>query len=221
MVVCLNIDIPAISTSWKNINTTKIADDNVQKVENGFVCYQVLITTNTSSIANLVVNFSLGTSNSTGSGYALVSGIEIEKFATEKLFNEYVESDKVTDDESVMKKFYGKVSETTKTDDTTEAEEDEKMTWATFFYIFSSLLLVAALAIALVAIFLKKHPIKIVKQEQNEHERNSSPVVPAKQSSNDVIEVTKPTRKSKSVKKSKTNKDDFDEPTSNPDEGFI
>lgn len=221
----LNIEIPSISTSWTNINTTKIADDNVQKVENGFVCYQVLLTTNTSSIASLAVNFSLGTTKSTGTGYAIISGIEIEKFATEKLFNEYTESEKVSDDENVMKKFFGAVKAEEEKKDETTAVEDEKMSWATFFYIFSSLLLVIALAVALVSIFLKKHPIKVVKQVENDHERNMSPVATAKRNSNDVIEVTKTTRKSKSVKKqtpdADSQDDDNDTPVSNSDEGFI
>ena len=221
----LNIEIPSISTSWTNINTTKIAEDNVQKVENGFVCYQVLLTTNTSSIASLAVNFSLGTTKSTGTGYAIISGVQVEKFATEKLFNEYTESEKVSDDENVMKKFFGAVKTEEEKKEETKAVEDEKMSWATFFYIFSSLLLVIALAVALVSIILKKHPIKIVKQVENDHERNMSPIATAKRNSNDVIEVTKATRKSKSVKKQTSDADsqddDSDTPVSNSDEGFI
>lgn len=226
----LNIEVSSISTSWTNIDTTKISSDNVQKDSYGFVCYQVLITTNTSSIASLAVNFSLGTEKSTGTGYAIISKVEVENFATEKLFTEYTESEKVSDDESVMKKFFGTVKSEDETT-TDETKEDEKMSWATFFYIFSSLLLVIALVIALVSIILKKHPIKVVEQIQNDHERNSSPATNAKRNSNNVIEITDEDTKSKSVKKlkSKSTKStekaekvkEEDDDITNPDGGFI
>ena len=46
------------------------------------------------------------------------------------------------------------------------------MSWATFFYVFSSILLVVTMAVAMIAIFLKKHPIKSSEKFENEHDRD-------------------------------------------------
>ena len=158
----LNITISSISTSWTNIDTTKIekssdeTDDN-----NGFVCYQVLISTNTSSVSSFGVQFSLGSAENPCSGYAIIAGVTLESFDSETLFNEYAST--IDEDDTTVKRFYGKTS--ANTDDGEEEEDDEAgSTWATFFYIFSSLLLGIVIIIALVAIFVKKHPIKISKK---------------------------------------------------------
>ena len=73
------------------------------------------------------------------------------------------------------------------------------MSWATFFYVFSSILLVVTMAVALVAIFLKKHPIKTSEKFENEHDRDIQTVSKSKKSS----ESTAPkTTRAKKVKKS-------------------
>ncbi len=175
----LNIDLDSsISRKWTNIDTTDAKYDNLRD-ENGFVCYQILLATNSSAISSFSIKFSLGTDKSTGSGYAIISGIELEKFATEKLFNEYATNYENVDKDSndtVIKSYIGTITADTESTEETEEEPEEKesSTWATFFYIFSSLLLGIVLVMALVAIIIKKHPIKIVKQEQNDHDRDNS-----------------------------------------------
>lgn len=174
----LNIKIDSISATWSNINTTKLTAD---EGENGFICYQVLIETNSSSIANLSAEISLGSEGITGKGYAIIAGIEVENYSTEKLFNEYAES--LPEDETTIKKFFGTSSDSD--DDSSDSSDDEDATnWtATFFYIFSSLLLGVVLIVALVAVFLKKHHISIPEKITNDHERET-PSNQKKKSSN-------------------------------------
>ena len=49
-------------------------------------------------------------------------------------------------------------------------DDKNSISWATFFYIFSSVLLVVTLAVAMVAVFLKKHPIKVAEKFENDHD---------------------------------------------------
>ncbi len=162
----LNIAVNALSTTWTNINTTNVSSN---KDENGFVCYQILITSNKSSISNLSVSFSLGSKSQTGTGYALISGVELQTFATEKLFNEYAEN--FDSNETTTKKYFGKTDNSN--NNGSSNSNDQATVWATFFYVFSSILLGLALISALVAVIIKKHPIKISKTAQNDHERDS------------------------------------------------
>ncbi len=164
----LNININSISVKWTNLNTTTITGDAVD--ENGFVCYQTLIKTADSNITSFGVKFSLGSETSTGKGYAIISDIVLESFASEDAFNHYVST--VEDDETTVKKYFANSSSTSSSDD--KDEDDGVSTgWATFFYIFSSLLLVIVLVIALVAVYFKKHPIKTSKKVKNEHEQDT------------------------------------------------
>ncbi len=191
----LNIKVNAVSTTFDNINTTKL--DSSLLDENGFACYQVLISTNKSSISNLSVTYSLASEDITGKGYAIIAGSEIEKFSSEDLFNHYVET--LGDNETTVKKFYG-TKATSDSDDDDSSTDSEGISWATFFYIFSSLLLVLTLAIAIVSIILKKHPIKFAKKYTNDHERNN------KTATIDI--TTNPDVASKKVKKSDEKVDD-------------
>lgn len=204
----LNIAVNALSNTWNNINTTKV--ESKSKDADGFVCYQILITTNTSSISNLSVSFSLGTEKATGTGYALIAGVELENFATEKLFNEYAEN--FEDDEITTKKYFGKTSSDKKDDETKKNEESSA--WATFFYIFSSILLGVATIVAIVATIIKKHPIKINKVESSNKDKNSEGITISNTSKSDSNETVK-TKTKKTIKtKSKS--------TSNhDDEGFV
>lgn len=188
----LNIKIGTISVSWENINTT----NNENADSNGFVCYQALITTNTSSISNINIEFSLGSSESTGKGYAIIAGAELERYSTEKLFNEY--SSTLDDNDETVKKFFGTASNSS--DDEDDDEDNTINAWAaTFFYVFSSLLLGVVLIVALVAVILKKHPIKLKTPEyENDHERTIDPTATKNSKKNNVIDVveedTKPTK---------------------------
>ncbi len=187
----LNIKVNAIATNWDNINTTKLDESKVD--ENGFACYQALITTNTSSISNLSVTYSIGTTTVTGKGYAIIAGATLEKYATEDEFNHYV--DTLEDDDSTVKKFFGTVKADAAEDNST-VEDEDSLSWVTFFYVFSSLLLGITLIMAIVAMIIKKHPIKLSKKYDNDHEKDS-----------DVLQITK---KSKQEKKSTDNKE-FDD----------
>lgn len=163
----LNIKVNAVSTTFENVNTTKL--DSSLLDENGFACYQVLISTNKSSISNLSITYSIASSDVTGKGYAIIAGSYIEKFSSEDIFNHYSET--LSDNETTVKKFYG--TKATSDSDDEESKDADGISWATFFYIFSSLLLVLTLAIAIVSIVLKKHPIKVSKKFTNDHERNN------------------------------------------------
>ena len=72
----MNMNISAISTKWENVNTT----NNEKADEYGFVCYEALITTNTSSVTNLGVTFSIGEEDNTKSsyGYAIISAVTLK-----------------------------------------------------------------------------------------------------------------------------------------------
>ncbi len=198
----LNINVNGTSTNWTKINTNNVDED--KKDEFGFVCYQVLIQTNTSSIAKLSVEFSLGSESVTGKGYAIISGVELESFKDEEAFKTYASN--FDDDDTTIKRYFG----TPEKDDKKDDDESESATgWATFFYIFSSLLLGAALIIALVAVILKKHPIKINKKEANDHDRESDGYITTTGSKDDkFIDVKKSSKKN-------------DEPETNGDEGFV
>lgn len=192
----LNINIKSISNAWFNINTT----ESENKDEFGFVCYKVLIKTNTSSISNLGVTFSLGSEKNTGKGYAIISGVTLESFADEAAFDHYEST--IEEDDTTTKKYFGTSSSDSKEEDS--SEEESSVTWATFFYIFSSLLLVITIVIALVAVILKKHPIKVSKKVQNDHERDL-----------DVFETTHVSETPKSRKQKKAK----EEPEETPDNG--
>lgn len=175
----LNIEIAAIDTSWKNINTTKseYAD------EYGFVCYEVLISTNsTDSVSDFAVKLSLGNDENLGYGYAIISDISLDSFASKEAFEHY--SSLVDDDnETVKKKLYAENESTdsSTTEDEEEADDKNSVSWATFFYIFSSILLVVTMVVAMVALILKKHPIKFAKKYANTHERDIDSVSSKKQ----------------------------------------
>lgn len=220
----LNIDLDSsISRKWTNIDTTD-SKYNELRDENGFVCYQILISTNSSAISSFSIKFSLGTEKSTGAGYAIIAGIELKNFATEKLFNEYSlnydDVDKNSND-TIIKSYFG--AESTSDDSSSSDEnggsittQDGSSKWATFFYIFSSLLLGIVLILALVATILKKHPIKVVKQEQNEHEK-------------DLVQIateTTPTKKKRRTKKNQDEQNEQDEQIETEevikkDDGFV
>lgn len=164
----LNIKIDAINVEWTNINTTnsKLAD------KYGFVCYEALISTNSSdSISGFGVKLSLGSEDSLGRGYAIISNITLDTFASKDEFTHY--SDLVGDDnENIKKKVYEETKSDTDTSEKEEPDDKNSVSWATFFYIFSSVLLVVTMAVAMVALVLKKHPLKFAKKFANEHERD-------------------------------------------------
>ncbi len=159
----LNISIPSISTYWTNIDTTTYEGETEY---NGFVCYQVLISTNSDSTSSFAVNFSLGSEDSTCSGYAIIAGVELTKFSSSTDFDNYCAT-LDEDDNTTIKRYYGTTSSSTSSDDDDDTT-DSSTSWAVFFYVFSSLLLGIVLIIAIIAIVVRKHPIKIRKKKFKE-----------------------------------------------------
>lgn len=145
----LDINIGAISVYFEDVDTTLNTDNN------GYTLYRAIIRTGSSSITGLTVNFVLGTETNKVKGYALVSDINLTKLKDVEEFNTLVDSVEDTDKNTVIKNFY--VEENSGNSSTTTAEND---TLVVFFLVFSSLLLVVAIAIAMVAIYIKKHPRK-------------------------------------------------------------
>lgn len=167
----LNINVSTLGVKWTNVDTTEATNAD----EYGFVCYEVLIKTSADAISNVGVTLSLGdtsdTATHTGSGYAIISGIELVNYATEAEFNHYAETAEKS--ETVQKKYYDNTASSSGSkDESKDADDENSLSWATFFFIFSSLLLVLVLAIALVAIVLKKHPIKFAKKFENDHNKD-------------------------------------------------
>ena len=165
----LNISVKAVNAEWTNINTTK--SDKQDKF--GFVCYEVLIKSNsTDSIADFGVHLSLGDKDNTGSGYAIISKISLTALSSADEFEHY--SDLVDDDnDNIKKAFYDEKPKTeNKDDDESKTDDKNSVSWATFFYIFSSLLLVVTMAVAMIAIVIKKHPVKFAQKYANEHDRD-------------------------------------------------
>ena len=122
------------------------------------------------SIANFAVQLSLGSADKTCSGYAIISEISLTALSTAAEFEHYAEL--VGDDnENIKKAIYAeKAKNTSSTNNKTD--DENPVSWATFFYIFSSLLLVITMAVAMVAVILKKHPIKASLKYSNEHDRD-------------------------------------------------
>lgn len=177
--VGLNIYIKAINTSWENINTTK-----AEKTDKfGFVCYEALIRSNsTDSIADFTVQLSLGSADKTCAGYAIISEVSLTALSSASEFEHY--SDLVGDDNANIKKaIYDEKAKNSSTD-SNKTDDENPVSWATFFYIFSSLLLVITMAVAMVAIILKKHPIKSNQKFANAHDRDIETVAGKKSKQN-------------------------------------
>lgn len=164
----LNISVDAVNVSWTNIDTTEkksLAD------KYGFVCYEILVASNsTDSISNFAVTFSLGNTKDSDTGYAIISKISLDSFANQAEFDHY--SSLISDDQENVKKAIYTNDSSKKDEEEKPVDDENSMSWATFFYIFSSILLVATLAVAMVAVFLKKHPIKGAEKFENEHDRD-------------------------------------------------
>lgn len=206
----LTIDLDSsISRKWTNIDTTDSKYDDLRDETYGFVCYQILISTGANAISTFSASFSLGSKESTGTGYAIIAGIELEKFASEKLFNEYsLNYDNIDKDsnDTIIKSYFGTTSSSSSTSDSSsttdeDADDSKSSIWATFFYIFSSLLLGIALVLALVATIIKKHPIKVVQQEQNDHDKDSTFITTQSKKVNSEKEVTTQVETEEVVKK--------------------
>ena len=111
----------------------------------------------------------------------------LEKYATEADLEHYIST--VEDDEITVKKYYSNAKDGSSSNTSNEKKEDaeEVSRWATFFYIFSSLLLALVIGMALVAVFVKKHPVKHRVKATNDHEKDIELLKPKK---SDIFEPT-------------------------------
>lgn len=144
----LTAKMNAISVKFTNINTGALGDEN-----NEYTKFTVLVKTGSSSISNFEIVFSLGEKDNAISGTALISDIDITKFANEDDYNKVLETVDKNDSNTIVKDF----SLDDEKDDNTD-ESADSLTLATFFLVFSSILLVIALVIALISISIKKLP---------------------------------------------------------------
>ncbi|MBQ9790188.1 MAG: hypothetical protein IJW24_01160 [Clostridia bacterium] len=154
----LEISMSAISVKFEKIDTSTIADNN------GYDLYRAIVATGDEAVSGLSVDFVLGTDNNKLEGYALVSDVVITKLADKDAYDELV--DEVADDDAktVVKNFY---TDSEAESDSTPTDSD---TLTVFFLVFSSILMVLALGISLVAVFIKKHPKKkTVKVDSSEN----------------------------------------------------
>lgn len=143
----LTISINALGISISNVETT--TDTSLNDAA-GYRTYTVYVRTGDSSISTTYVGFNLK-----GKGYALIADINLEKIADEATYKDAIKD--VTEDEQnyIIDKSKSSSKSTSSTD-----PEDSTGTLAVFFYILSSILLVGAIIVALVATWIKKHPRK-------------------------------------------------------------
>ena len=137
-----------ISVKFENINTGALSSQ-----DNEYVKYTVLVKTGSSSISNFKLSFMLGDKNAEIAGLALVSDIEIKKLENEKAYNTLLEDVDSADKTTIVKDF----SASSKNNDETKKNADDT-TLITFFLVFSSILLVGALIVAIVSVSIKRIP---------------------------------------------------------------
>lgn len=144
----LTAKMNAISVEFTNINTGALGDAN-----NEYTKFTVMVKTGSSSISNFEIVFNLGEKDNALTGVALISDIDITKFANEDDYKKALEEIDENDKHTIVKDFSAKDDKDNSTD-----ESADSLTLATFFLVFSSILLVIALIIALVSISIKKLP---------------------------------------------------------------
>ena len=144
----LTIKINSLSIAISKVDTTD--DTNKNNPVDGYRTYTVFVRTGDTAITSTYVGFEL-----TGKGYALIADINLEKLKDEEAYKSAISGVEESTETYIKDYFVEK-----DTDSSSPEAEDSNGTLAIFFYILSSLLLVAAIVIALVAVYAKKHPIK-------------------------------------------------------------
>jgi len=146
----LKIYIDKISVTFDNINT-ETNDYGSLTETNGYKKFTAYVQTGSSTISGLKIIYELGSEKDKITGTALISDVMVTKIADETAYNELVE--KVNDDDktSVIKNF------AVDADHSHEHDHADNLTLATFFLVFSSLLLVAALVFALISVYVRKN----------------------------------------------------------------
>ena len=123
--------------------------------------------------------FTLGTKDAKLEGIALISDIKVEQLKDLETYEGLVEAVSAEDKTTIVKNFF--VEEKEDKDD----QPVESLTLEIFFLVFSSLLLVVALVIAVVSVYIRKIPkqttvvgtnnaeIKSASKKQQESETDS------------------------------------------------
>lgn len=146
----LTINMDKISVKFNNINTEKDEYGNLDET-NGYKKFTAIVKTGSSTISNFDITYSLGTSSNKTTGLALISNIQVNKLANEDAYNELIEKVDKNDTTTVIKDFSSKSTSTLD-------EDADNLTLATFFLVFSSLLLVAVLVFAIVSVYIRRVP---------------------------------------------------------------
>ena len=151
----LTININGIDAEFKNVGS------NEDNANNGYTEYVALVKTGSANKTGLTMNFTLGTTSSRTSGYALISDINYEKIE-ESVYTEQVEAQNENESANVVVKDYATTNTSSNNSASNNSSEDEtsaeNTTLMIFFLVFSSLLLIASLVVALVALGVKKLP---------------------------------------------------------------
>ena len=161
-----------INTTFTKVNTTGVTENN------GYVEYVAYVKTGEDAVSSTQVEFVLGNAENKVSGYALISDVNIETI-TEDNFTAATKD--LTGNETTIKKLDFSTTTTTGSKDTSDpAADTDKL--VIFFVVFSSLVTVAALVIALVSLGVKKLPknTTVVGKNQAEFQEKSTGKKPDK-----------------------------------------
>lgn len=143
----LTVKLNQLSVEFANINTEYNNYGDLTET-NGYKKFTVLVRTGESSISSLNFALILGTEDNKFAGTALLTGVKIEKLADQEAYDELVEA---KDSSTEVRNFHvDEVSE--------EDEPVDDLTLEIFFLVFSSILLVAALVIAIISVYVRKIP---------------------------------------------------------------
>lgn len=149
----LKIYMDKISVTFDNINTEHNEYGDLTD-SNGYKKFTAYVKTGESTISGLKITYELGALNNKFTGTALISGLSINKLDDEEAYKEAIESVDSADKTTVIKDFAPVA------DKHEHAHEHaDNLTLATFFLVFSSILLVAVLVFALVSVYIKKVPV--------------------------------------------------------------
>ena len=146
----LTINMDKISVTFNNINT-ETNDYGDLTDSNGYKQFTVFVRTGSSSISGLNISYELGTEKNKTTGTALISGLQVTKFDNETAYTEAFNEYDITDPTVAVKNFAA-------TAESSGDDDANNLTLATFFLVFSSILLVGALVFAIVAIYIKRAP---------------------------------------------------------------
>ncbi len=141
----LNVSVNGLSENFKNINTSSITSNN------GWSTYTVYVKVGSSSVSSLSLNFTLGKTENSFTGWALISNINLTELDEDEYDTDTNKDEIKNNPNTIIKNLYTE----SKTDDNNK-DNKHSFSWSTFFLVFSSILLVIALVVALVAVIIKR-----------------------------------------------------------------